>query len=129
MAYTKEQVHEMDYKKLLKQFRTYAATVALNELEYDNADEDQQRYMEDTAKSTEILETEILTRLSPEYPYPVWGTQGGGLARRVGDEYVFVETPDCPPLDIGDVVPHEWSLAPANDLAREQSQNDRFPKD
>jgi hypothetical protein len=55
-----------------------------------------------------------------EYPFPVFGTQGGGLARqigRTGQTFIFVEAPDCPGLDVGDTVPQEWGLAPANQPA------------
>jgi hypothetical protein len=52
------------------------------------------------------------------YPYSVWHTQGGGLVRRAGDYYVFVEAPDpSTHLKVGDTMPDEWGLAPANDLA------------
>lgn len=51
------------------------------------------------------------------YDYPVWGTQGGGLVRACGDRYIFVTKPDCPGLDVGDFMPDEWGIVPANDLA------------
>jgi len=54
------------------------------------------------------------------YNYPVWATQGGGLVREVGDVYIFVEKPNCPGLDVGDIIPEEWSIVPANDLARDE---------
>lgn len=52
------------------------------------------------------------------YKYPVWGTQGGGLVREVNGTYIFIEKPDCPGLDIGDEMPEEWGIIPANWLAR-----------
>jgi len=53
------------------------------------------------------------------YDYPVWGTQGGGLAREVDGTYVFVEAPpSIPSLEIGDEVPEEWDLIPANERAK-----------
>mgnify|MGYP001577689940 CR=1 FL=1 len=55
-----------------------------------------------------------------QFHYPVYGTQGGGLVRQVGTTYIFVEKPDCPGLDVGDAMPEEWGLAPANDRAREE---------
>ncbi len=58
------------------------------------------------------------------YNYPVWATQGGGLAREVGGKCIFIEEPDCPGLDVGDEVPEEWGLAPANEMATEEM--DRF---
>ena len=48
------------------------------------------------------------------YDYPVYGTQGGGLVRSVGQTYIFVEKPDCPGLDVGDEMPEEWGVIPAN---------------
>mgnify|MGYP007077527449 CR=1 FL=1 len=55
--------------------------------------------------------------MSRTYDYPVWGTQGGGLVREVGSVYIFVEKPDCPGLDVGDTMPEEWGITPANDVA------------
>ena len=52
-----------------------------------------------------------------KYDYPVYGTQGGGLVREVGGIFIFVEKPDCPGLDVGDKMPGEWGIAPANQLA------------
>jgi hypothetical protein len=54
-----------------------------------------------------------------EYSYTVYGTQGGGLVRWVNGTYIFVEKPDCPSLDIGDEMPKEWGVAPANEHARQ----------
>ena len=58
--------------------------------------------------------------MSAEHDYPVWGTQGGGLVRQSGAHYIFVEKPDCPGLDVGDRMPDEWGLAPANNAARDE---------
>lgn len=58
--------------------------------------------------------------MSREYNYPVFGTQGGGLAREVNGQLIFVTKPDCPGLDVGDDVPKEWDYQPANELARQQ---------
>jgi len=55
-----------------------------------------------------------------EYDYPVWGTQGGGLVREVGKKYIFVTKPTCPGFDVGDEMPEEWGIGPANKLAREE---------
>lgn len=52
-----------------------------------------------------------------EYDFPVWGTQGGGLVRDTNKTYIFVEKPDCPGLDVGDKMPEEWGIVPANSLA------------
>lgn len=62
-----------------------------------------------------------------EYNFPVWGTQGGGLVREVApNKYIFVEKPDCPGLDIGDFMPEEWGIIPANRPAREQVREEEF---
>ena len=56
------------------------------------------------------------------YNYPVWATQGGGLAREVNGKQIFIEKPDCPGLDIGDDVPAEWDLVPVNEMARKEME-------
>jgi hypothetical protein len=56
------------------------------------------------------------------YKFPVYGTQGGGLAREVNGKYIFVEKPDCPGLDIGDEVPEQWDLIPANQSAKDSEE-------
>lgn len=62
--------------------------------------------------------------MSKTYDFPVWGTQGGGLVRRVGrDSYVFVEQPDCPGLDVGDTMPKKWAIVPANELAHDEDDD------
>lgn len=53
-----------------------------------------------------------------EYKFPVYGTQGGGLVREIDDSFYFVEAPDCPGLTVGDKMPEEWGLVPANAAAR-----------
>lgn len=59
------------------------------------------------------------------YKFPVWGTQGGGLVREANGMYVFVEAPtDFPELGVGDELPEQWSLAPANELARAEMERD-----
>ena len=59
-----------------------------------------------------------------EYDYPVWATQGGGLVREVGEKYIFVERPNCPGLDVGDEIPEEWGVIPANERARKQLEEE-----
>ncbi len=61
-----------------------------------------------------------------EYPFAVWGTQGGGLVRLINNHYVFVEKPDCPGLDVGDELPREWDIAPANQYAHDADNDDYF---
>ncbi len=54
------------------------------------------------------------------YDYPVWATQGGGLVRHEsGNRYIFVKKPDCQGLKVGDEMPEEWGVIPANDHARQ----------
>jgi len=60
-------------------------------------------------------------READRYNYPVWGTQGGGIVRESGSGYIFVTKPNCPGLDVGDTMPDEWGLIPANDLATEEA--------
>lgn len=55
-----------------------------------------------------------------KYGYPVWATQGGGLVREVNSTYIFVESPHVPGLDVGDEMPKQWGLIPANDEAMEE---------
>ncbi len=52
------------------------------------------------------------------YPFPVWGTQGGGLAKWNGYYHEFVDPPEG--YKVGDKVPDKWSLAAANNLAQEE---------
>ena len=54
-----------------------------------------------------------------EYSFAVWGTQGGGLVRLNFGRYVFVEVPEGFGFSIGQAVPAEWDLAPANERARQ----------
>ena len=53
-----------------------------------------------------------------QYNFPVYITQCGGLARRVGETHIFITKPNCPGLGVGDEVPKEWGLAAANEKAR-----------
>ncbi len=59
-----------------------------------------------------------------DYRYPVYATQGGGLARCVNGTWIFVTDPKCPGLGVGDDVPAEWDVAPANQLAIEEGRDD-----
>ncbi len=64
------------------------------------------------------------------YPFPVFGTQGGGLVREVSQNpfvYGFVEAPEgCPSLQVGDTMPSEWDIAPANQAARDLLYEEQF---
>jgi hypothetical protein len=63
----------------------------------------------------------------PVYNFPVYATQGGGVARYVGDTCIFVEAPpDCMGLSIGDPVPREWSTCAANEAARNEMSDEEF---
>lgn len=45
------------------------------------------------------------------FDFPVYSTQGGGLAKKLRSEPVFIESPeDFPDLEVGDFVPAEWEL-------------------
>ena len=51
---------------------------------------------------------------------PIFFCQGGVLVREIGDSnlYTLLEPlPSCG-LNVGDMMPQEWSLAPANEAAR-----------
>lgn len=61
-----------------------------------------------------------------KYGFPVWATQGGGLVRDVRGTYIFVEQPDCPGLNVGDEMPEEWGIIPANNLARQEQEIDDY---
>lgn len=60
------------------------------------------------------------------YNFPVWGTQGGGLVREVQGKHIFVEEPDCPALNIGDEMPEEWDVVPANAAAWRELEREEF---
>lgn len=62
-----------------------------------------------------------------ERNYPVFATQGGGLARSgPGDSFIFIETPKWGNYQVGDLVPEEWSLVPINKAAREEVVSEDF---
>jgi hypothetical protein len=65
--------------------------------------------------------------------YPVYGTQGGGLARNVNGVFIFIERPrGQPTLNVGDDVPVEWDMVPANQKARDEVDyniKDEMPKE
>jgi hypothetical protein len=58
--------------------------------------------------------------------YPVYGTQGGGLVREINGTLIFVAKPDCPGLDVGDTMPEQWGIVPANQLARDEMSKEEF---
>ncbi len=63
---------------------------------------------------------------SKKYPFPVYATQGGGLAREVAiDKYVFVEAPpDCFGLRVGEEVPTDWDTVLATNLGTPEQDYD-----
>jgi len=56
--------------------------------------------------------------------YPIWGTQGGGLVREIGNRFFFIEKPDCPGLNVGDKMPEQWGVIPANQHARYEMEDE-----
>lgn len=64
--------------------------------------------------------TIALKIMAKTYPFPIWGTQGGGLVRQEGDHYVFVEAPGFDGIQVGDRMHEMWDLIPANEAAREE---------
>jgi hypothetical protein len=50
--------------------------------------------------------------------YAVFTTQGGGRVREFGGQFFFITKPSCPGFSVGDAMPPEWGIAPANRLAR-----------
>ncbi len=62
--------------------------------------------------------------------YPIFRTQGGGLVREVApNHYIFVEKPDCSGLDVGDDMPEQWGVHPANDAAMRVVDEEQFGAD
>jgi DNA-binding phage protein len=61
--------------------------------------------------------------MAREYNFPVYVTQGGGLAREIRGVYIFVEKPDVPGLDIGDEVPEMWDVQPVNAAAQQEVED------
>jgi hypothetical protein len=60
-----------------------------------------------------------------QYAFPVFGTQGGGLVRWVNGQYEFVEVPDwITGAKVGDPMPEEWGVIPANNSAQRQVEQD-----
>ena len=41
---------------------------------------------------------------------PYFVTQGGGKVVDAGGLFIFIEKPDCPGLEVGDVKPDEWDM-------------------
>lgn len=61
--------------------------------------------------------------MSNQFNFPVYGTQGGGLVREIKGEYVFIEAPPAHfGLGVGDIMPKDWGVCPANQNAREQME-------
>ncbi len=56
--------------------------------------------------------------MSGTYSFPVFETQNGGLVRADNDNFIFIEEPNCHGLGIGDEMPIEWRITPANEAAQ-----------
>ena len=55
-----------------------------------------------------------------KYDYPVYATEGGGLARYQNGLLVWLEPPMAfPEMQVGGLVPEIWGWAPANKAAVE----------
>jgi hypothetical protein len=64
--------------------------------------------------------------------FAVYGLQGGGLGRFAGEVLVFHELPDWCPAEgfnpqVGDPVPEEWDMIPANKAATGEMLDEAFP--
>lgn len=57
------------------------------------------------------------------YDFPVWATQGGGLVQKTDPGFVFVEEPNVNGYAIGDEMPEDWGIIPANAAAREAGES------
>ena len=69
----------------------------------------------------------VMNEYDRKYHFPVYGTQGGGIVREAAKGIcVFVEEPVGSGLNVGDTMPPEWSITPANQLAMEQMIDDQF---
>ena len=57
-----------------------------------------------------------------KYPFAVFNTSGGGLVRRDGSTFTFIIKPNqeaWPGFDVGDRMPDDWGVDPANQLAEQ----------
>lgn len=54
--------------------------------------------------------------LPRDFNFPIWATQGGGYTREVAGAFIFISEPPKG-FVIGDRVPREWGLEPANEAA------------
>ena len=54
------------------------------------------------------------------YHYPIFGTDIGGFARRLGSQLFFVEAPSNGEVREGDPVPNGVKIWPANELAKNE---------
>lgn len=70
---------------------------------------------------------EDLSKFDPKQKqYPVYATQGGGLVRPVDDTFVFITSSNVPGLEVGDIMPTEWGIIPANKWAMEEINEQSF---
>ncbi len=54
--------------------------------------------------------------------YAVWGTDQGGLVRKVNGQLVFLEAPNHSALAFGDPLPDGWETHPANEAAKKAEE-------
>jgi len=50
--------------------------------------------------------------------FPVYSTEFGGLVRETKEAFIFLEKPKVSGYEIGDKMPWDWTLIPANEAAR-----------
>lgn len=69
--------------------------------------------------------------MESEYNFPVFATQGGGLVQEVApNTYQFVKAPPVGMgLNVGDFMPKEWGIHPANDAAMRVIEEEQFGDD
>ena len=71
------------------------------------------------------MSTDNKSKTGIEYDFSVYGTQGGGLVREiVPGNFIFIEEPTGSGLKVGDKMPTEWGIAPANERACQQMDED-----
>jgi hypothetical protein len=64
----------------------------------------------------------------------IFSTYHNGFVRRVGDRFFFIEKPNFPGIEVGDELPDDWELVPANEetlaaIERQIPDNDPLSDD
>ena len=63
--------------------------------------------------------------MAPRYNFPVYATQGGGLARYVQGTLIWVVPPkDFPCMQVGDEVPQEWGTVLATGIGTDEEEEE-----